>query len=161
MFSQKLRIVYLISSLCVLAFSFSALAQNRNKRKIDTPEIFPGKRLNLKNDKGTLSVRGVVGGDSQDRYVINLTPGKKMTVTLQSDQNKGEFSLCDIKGGFGDSDKCVEGANAITKNATRSRRAKYNQFKRWVGKIPKSGDYGISVVAYPGSAKYTLIIKVE
>jgi hypothetical protein len=82
-------------------------------------------------------------------------------IVLYSEQNKADFSICDERDGYGDSDVC-QGAKSIRlKYSTVSKEVKYRKAMQWTGRIPKAGDYTISVVAYPGSARYTLQVKVE
>ena len=124
-------------------------------------ESHSSKRLTLAKGVGTVSARGEVGGESQDRYIVNLEAGRKVTVALYSEQNKAEFSICNEKDGFGDSDIC-EGSKSIRlRDFSKSKKVIYRRAMQWAGRIPAAGDYTISVVAYPGSARYVLRIKVE
>jgi hypothetical protein len=119
------------------------------------------KRVSLADGVGTITERGEVGGESQNRYVLNLDAGRKVTIVLESEQNKADFSLCDERDGFGDSDICQKAKTTRLKYSTKSKEVKYRKAMQWTGRIPKAGDYTISVTAYPGSARYTLQIKVE
>ena len=99
------------------------------------------------------TVKGVIGGESHDSYVIRARQGQILTVQIswrperhkEMGDNRAEFSLSespDFNGGqvtFGkESDKG----------------------KRWSGKIPKTGNYYIYVTAHP-TAHYTLKVNVR
>jgi hypothetical protein len=94
------------------------------------------------------TVKGFIGGESHDSYVIRARQGQILTVQIswrperhkEMGDNRAEFSISespDFNGGqvtFGkESDKG----------------------KRWSGKIPKTGNYYIYVTAHP-TAHYTL-----
>jgi hypothetical protein len=119
------------------------------------------KRLSLADGVGTITERGEVGGESQDRFVLNIDAGRKVTIVLYSEQNNADFSICDERDGYGDSDVCQRAKPIRLKYSTRSKEVKYRKAMQWTGRIPKADDYTISVVAYPGSARYTLQVKVE
>jgi hypothetical protein len=118
------------------------------------------KRISLSNGVGTITEQGETGGESQDRYVLNLNAGRKVEIVLYSEQNKADFIICDERDGFGDSDVCQRAKPMRLKESSRSKISS-RKVMRWTGRIPKAGDYTISVVAYSGSARYTLQLKVE
>jgi len=93
------------------------------------------------------TVRGFIGGESQDRYVIHARQGRTMTVRIswrREDENFASFSVSPA----GDPDaEPLDGRES-------------NNGKRWSGRIPKTGDYIIAVVAHP-SAHYTLRVTVK
>jgi len=119
------------------------------------------KRISLADRAGTITLHGEIGGESRDRYVFNLEAGRKVTIVLYSRQNKADFSICDERDGYGDSEVCQSARNIRLKYFTRSKEVKYRRAQQWTGSIPIAGDYTISVVAYPGSDRYTLQVKVE
>lgn len=47
-------------------------------------ESHDSKRLTLAKGVGVVTARGEVGGESQDRYALNLEAGRKVTVVLYS-----------------------------------------------------------------------------
>ena len=61
-------------------------------------------------------------------------------------ENRAEFSISD-KSGFFEAEPVTFGVDS-------------NKGKRWTGKIPKTGDYFIYVVAHP-DARYTLRVRVK
>jgi hypothetical protein len=100
----------------------------------------PPKRL-----RSPATVRGFVGGESQDRYVIRARKGRTMTVTIswrKEDDNSAGFSVSASPDG-----EQLPGQES-------------NDGKRWTGKTPKTGDYSISVTAHP-SAHYVLRVTVR
>ena len=108
------------------------------------PRPSPPKRL-----RSPALVRGFIGGESHDAYVIRVAKGKTMTVQLswrQVASNRAEFHVSDIPGFFG--------ASPVTFGKDSA------DGKRWTGKIPKTGNYYIYVVAHP-DARYTLKVSLK
>jgi hypothetical protein len=104
----------------------------------------PKKRL-----RSPAIVKGFIGGESHDSYVIRARRGQTITVRIswrRSSDNRAEFSVSKSANFFnGDSvnfGKESEGG------------------KRWTGKIPETRNYYIYVVAHP-TARYTLRVTVE
>ena len=119
------------------------------------------KHLSLTSGVGTVTEQGEIGGESQARYTLQLEAGRKITVTLFSQQNKAEFGICDERDGFGDSEACQGGKIIKLKRPGKFGKARHRTAAYWSGLIPQTGSYTITVTAYPGSARYTLQIKVE
>jgi hypothetical protein len=89
-------------------------------------------------------VRGVIGGESHDSYVIRAAKGKTMTVRLSwrdEDGNQAQFTV-------------NEGAEPVTFGKES------DDGKRWTGKIPRTANYYIYVVAHP-IARYTLRVTLK
>jgi hypothetical protein len=148
----RYRILHIFAVLGIVIFIVSrTIAQESHTEK----------RISLANGVGTITEHGEVGGESQDRYVLNIDAGRRVTIVLYSEQNKADFSICDERDGYGDSDVCQRAKTIRSKYSTRSKEVKYRKAMQWMGRIPKAGDYTISVIAYPGSASYTLQVKVE
>lgn len=104
----------------------------------------PKKRL-----RSPATVKGFVGGESQDHYVIRVRKGHIMTLRIswrREDDNKASFD--------------VSAASASDNAGEEISGTDSDGGKRWTGKIPKTGDYIISVVAIP-SAHYTLRVTVK
>ena len=92
------------------------------------------------------SVRGFIGGDSHDEYVIHVRSGRVLTIRLswrREADNRAEFSVR----GSPNTEPVKFGMES-------------DDGKRWTGKIPKSGDYYIDVYAHP-TAHYTLRVAVK
>jgi len=94
------------------------------------------------------SVRGFIGGESHDSYVVNVSRGRVLAVSLswrREGDNRAEFAV-------------TESPNSD------SEPVKFGKWshggKRWIGKVPKSGDYYVQVFAHP-TAHYTLGVTVK
>ena len=92
------------------------------------------------------TIRGLVGGESNDTYVVHVRKGHQLTVELswkKEDDNTASFGM--------GSSKDLEPVS-FGKESHGGR--------KWVGKVPKTGDYFIEVVAHP-SAHYVLKVRVK
>ena len=108
------------------------------------PRPTPPKRL-----RSPAVVKGFIGGESHDAYVIRAAKGKTMTVQLSwrdEGGNRAEVSISDMSGFF-EAEPVTFGIES-------------NDGKRWTGKIPKTGNYYIYVVAHP-AARYTLKVRLK
>jgi hypothetical protein len=102
----------------------------------------PKKRL-----RSPATVRGFVGGEAQDHYVIRARKGRTITVRIswrKEESNSASFSVSP-----------ASPPDSEVLPGTESADGRY-----WTGKIPKTGDYLISVVAHP-SAHYKLTVIVR
>ena len=98
-------------------------------------------------------VRGFIGGESHDSYVIRARKGQIMTVQIswrhehnELGDNHAEFFVGELPDFDGD------GRVKFGKES--------NEGKRWSGKIPKTGSYYVYVTAHP-TAHYTLRVTVK
>ena len=102
------------------------------------------------------TVRGFIGGESHDSYVIRARKGRIMTVQLtwrhehddQRRENHAEFFVGDLPNFNADG------------LVTFGKESSSEKGRSWSGKIPKTGDYYIYVLANP-SAHYTLRVIVK
>ncbi len=104
----------------------------------------PKKRL-----RSPATVKGFIGGESHDSYVIRARKGQTMTVQIswrRKDDNRAEFTVS-------------ESSNFFTGGQVTFGKSSDND-KRWSGKIPKTGSYYLYVVAHP-TARYTLSVTVK
>ncbi len=104
----------------------------------------PKKRL-----RSPATVKGFIGGESHDSYVIRARKGQTMTVQItwrRKDDNRAEFTVS-------------ESSNFFNAGQVTFGKASANN-RRWSGKIPKTGSYYIYVVAHP-TAHYTLSVTVK
>ena len=100
------------------------------------------------------TVRGFIGGESHDSYVIRARKGQTMTIQIswrrEHDNapvaNHAEFFVGELPDFDG---------NGQVKFGKES-----NEGKRWSGKIPKTGNYYIYVMAHP-TAHYALRVTVK
>jgi hypothetical protein len=101
------------------------------------------KAICFPQESKTAVIRGFIGGESHDSYVLRLRAGRKITVRIISRGNRAGFSVSTSEFGepvsFG---KETDGGMT------------------WSGTIPQTGVYFISVTAHP-QARYTLKVTKE
>ena len=123
---NSLRLMLLLAVLAT-----SAVAQPRTKpKRVHAPA----------------TIRGLVGGEANDTYVVRIARGRQLTVEIswkKEDDNTASFSLTDSRDGR---------AVSFGKESDGGR--------KWTGKVPNTGDYFIEVVAHP-SAHYVLKVKIK
>ena len=100
------------------------------------------------------TIRGFIGGESHDSYVIHARKGQIMTVKI-SWRREHDKDLRNNHAEFWVKERPNRAGNGYVKFGKES-----NKGKRWSGKIPKTGDYYISVAAHP-IAHYTLRVTVR
>lgn len=94
------------------------------------------------------TVRNLVGGESTDRYVIRARKGQTMTLRLSWKKEK-------------DFDNSASFSVSPDSNPAEMLAGQESDGgKRWTGKIPRTGDYLIEVVAHP-FAHYTLRVSLR
>jgi len=94
-------------------------------------------------------VRGFIGGESHDGYVVRARKGQVLTVNLswrREGDNRASFAVS-------------ESPDPYTGEPVKFGNDSDNG-RRWVGRVPRSGDYYIDVVAHP-SAHYSLKVSVR
>lgn len=129
------------SSFLLIALAIVLIAANSCWAQDDTT---PKRRL-----RSPATTRGVIGGESHDSYVIQARKGRTMTVQiswLRVDDNRAEFTVSESANFFNGEEV------AFGKTSDKG--------KRWSGKIPKTKDYYIYVVAHP-TADYTLRVRLK
>jgi hypothetical protein len=99
------------------------------------------------------TVRGFIGGESHDSYVIRGRKGQIITVQIswrrehsELGENHAEFFVGELPNFDG------EGRVKFGRES--------NHGKRWRGRLPKTGNYYIYVMAHP-TAHYTLKVTVR
>ena len=93
--------------------------------------------------KSMVPVKGFIGGESHDSYVIRARQGQILTVRLswqREDDNRASFTVSESPDFSGAPAKFGNGSHEDT---------------RWAGTVPRNGNYYVYVVAHP-SARYTL-----
>jgi hypothetical protein len=128
-------------SFLLFVFALSLLVPTLTKAQDDST---PKKRL-----RSPATVRGFIGGESHDSYVIRARRGKTMTVRISwrpEEDNSAGFSVSRSSSFFS-----AEPLAGGTESADG---------KRWTGKIPATGNYYIYVTAHP-TAHYTLRMVVR
>lgn len=104
----------------------------------------PKKRL-----RSPATASGVIGGEAHAGYVIRARKDQTMTVQItwrRKDDNRAEFTVSESSNFFNG------GQVTFGKSSDKG--------KRWSGKIPRTKNYYIYVVAHP-TANYTLSVTVE
>ena len=91
----------------------------------------------------TAVVKGFIGGESHDSYLVHATAGRKVTVRITSLANRAGFTVSTTE--FGEA---VPFGQATQNGNT------------WTGTVPQTGVFFISVVAHPTS-RYTLRVTKE
>jgi hypothetical protein len=107
-------------------------------------EASPPRRL-----RSLAPVRGFIGGEAHDGYVVRARKGQVLTVRLSwrsEGDNRASFSV-------------RESPDYYTAEPVKFGNESDNG-RRWTGRIPRSGDYYIDVVAHP-SAHYTLKVSIR
>ena len=102
---------------------------------------YPKRRL-----RPPVTIHGGIGGEAQDRYVIRARKGQTLTVQLswrKEGDNTASFSITPDN---------ESGESLIGQSS--------DDGKRWTGKIPRTGNYLLSVMAHP-SARYTLRVRLK
>jgi hypothetical protein len=100
------------------------------------------------------TVKGFIGGESHDSYVVRARQGQTLTVQInwrrehdnETGDNRAEFLVSESPRFDGDGP--VNFGNES------------NEGKRWSGRVPKTGNYYIYVTAHP-TAHYTLRVTVR
>jgi len=107
----------------------------------------------VKRLRNPATVKGFIGGESHNSYVIRVRKGQTLTVQIswkhehdkEQGDNEAQFSISDLPDfAFDDLKFGKESDNG----------------KRWTGRVPKTGDYYIYVIAHP-TAYYTLRVTIK
>jgi len=92
------------------------------------------------------TVRGLIGGEAHDGYVVRVSKGRSLTIEISwrsEDNNTASFGV---------------GTNADFEPVTFGQESANG--KKWVGKVPRTGDYFIEVMAHP-RAHYVLKVTIR
>ncbi len=128
----------------IIAFFVSAILLFGASEALAQKDSTPKKRL-----ISPATVKGSIGGEAHNSYVVRARQGQTMTVQItwrREDNNRAEFSVS-------------RSANFFNGSVVKFGKESDNG-RRWRGIIPKSGNYYIYVVANP-SARYTLKVTVK
>jgi hypothetical protein len=99
--------------------------------------------------RSSATVRGFIGGESHDGYVVRARKGSVLTVRLswrREGDNRASLTMSESPDYY---------TGEPVKFGTE-----YNNGRRWVGRIPRSGDYYITVVAHH-SVHYALHLSLR
>ena len=132
MIQTRLRVIHSLWVVLILSIlAGSALAQPMPKPK----------RL-----RAPATIRGLVGGEANDTYVVHVRKGHQLTVEIswkKEDDNTASFGM---------------GASKDLEPVSFGKESSGG--RKWTGKVPKTGDYFIEVVAHP-RAHYVLKVSVK
>jgi hypothetical protein len=95
------------------------------------------------------SVRGFIGGESHDSYVVRARKGQTLTVRLswrREGDNRASFTVSESPDYY---------TGELAKFGSE-----YDDGRRWAGRVPRTGDYYVYVVAHP-SAHYRLKVSIR
>jgi len=124
---------------------------SESRRSVATPEMALAqvKTSPLRRLRSPATARGFIGGEAHDGYVVRARKGSVLTVRLswrREGDNRASFTVSEspdyyagepVKFGAEDSDG-----------------------QRWTGRVPRTGNYYVYVVAHP-SAHYTLKVSIR
>jgi hypothetical protein len=136
---QKISLLLDVLAALLLTANIAAVQEDTTLK-----DTTPKKRL-----RSQAIVKGFIGGESHDSYVIRGSKGRTMIVQIswrRQGNNRAEFAICESHDFF-DSEPVKFG-----KESDNSR--------RWTGKIPRTANYYIYVVGHP-AAHYTLKVSVN
>ncbi len=129
---NKLQRTYLfftlIATLVLVVHTAFAQTDNTPKKRLRSPA----------------TVRGGIGGEAHDSYVIRARKGQTLTVQISwrnEGDNHAEFTISESRNFF-DAEQVGFGKAS-------------DDNKRWTGKVPRTRDYYVYVVAHP-LAHYTI-----
>ena len=128
---------YFLPAILAVILSMIA-AENVSAQRDRTPK----KRISIPS-----AVRGYIGGEAHDSYVVRARRGRVLVVEIswrKDGDNRAEFTVS-------------RGSNFFNKSPVKFGK-ETNGGKKWSGKIPQTGDYYIYVVAHP-TARYTLRVR--
>lgn len=131
---MRLKSKWRLLCLCTMVMFFTAASGSAQNST-------PKKRL-----RAPATIRGLIGGESTDRYVIRARKGQTITISIawkKEEDNTASFSL-----------------SPASDNSEQLAGQESDDGKRWTGKIPRTGDYLIEVVAHP-YAHYTLRARLK
>lgn len=126
---KRAFLVLVVPAILLIAPSFiSAQSDTTSKKLLRSPA----------------AAKGFVGGEAHDSYIIHARKGQTMTVQIswrRKKNNRAEFTVS-------------KSANFFRATQVKFGKAS-DKGRRWSGKIPKTGNYYIYVVAHP-TANYTI-----
>ena len=99
--------------------------------------------------RSSTTARGFIGGESHDGYVVHARKGNLLTLRIswrREGDNRASLSVSESPD-FYSGEQAKFGAES-------------HDGQRWVGRVPRTGDYYVNVVAHP-SAHYTLNVNVR
>src|SRR5205085_1819082 len=123
---------------------------SRSKRSFTTSDLAVARveTAHLRRLRSMAPVHGFIGGESRDGYVVRARQGQVLTVRLswrREGDNRASLFVSESPDFSGEAAKFGNDSH---------------NGRRWVGRVPRTGDYYVSVMAHP-SARYTLHVSVR
>jgi hypothetical protein len=109
----------------------------------------------MKRLRSPAIVKGLIGGESHDSYVIHARKGQTMTVEISWRLEPFDDQKYDTIAQFSVSEWPIFSDDGQVKGAKAS-----NDGKRWTAKISRTGNYYIYVTGYP-TVNYILSVTVQ
>ena len=137
-----MKITNVLTKICLIVFAAMILFLTVGGAQAQTDSV---KKVRLKSPA---TVKGEIGGESHDSYVIRVRKNQTLTVQITW-KEKGDYTahfVVSRSANFFDGD-VIRGIST------------YNE-KNWHSKIKKTGDYYIYVTGHP-VANYTLKVSVK
>ena len=121
---------------------------SRSKRSFTTLAVARVETAPLRRLRSMAPVHGFIGGESHDGYVVRARKGQVLTVSLSWRRESDNLASLAVSESADFSGEAAQfGSDS-------------NNGRRWVGWVPRTGDYYVSVMAHP-SAHYTLHVSVR
>jgi hypothetical protein len=121
-----------------------------NLGQLSAPADSPGREnSSAVRLRGAAPARGFIGGESHDAYVVRARAGQLLRVRLswrREGDSRASFTVS-------------ESPDFYSGEAAKFG-AEYDGGRRWSGRVPRTGDYYVYVVAHP-SARYALRVSVR
>ncbi len=124
---------------------------SQSGRSVATPDVAVSRveTSTLRRLRRLAPVRGFIGGEAHDGYVVRARKGQVLTVRL-SWRSEGDNRASLV---------VSESPDFYTVEPAKFGSG-YDDGQRWSGRVPKTGDYYVYVVAHP-SAHYTLKVSIR
>jgi hypothetical protein len=126
----RVAVLFFILSCCSYAYAFAQAP----------------KPITLNGGTGHISVRGKVGGEEHDAYMLKLEAGRSVRIALSSTGGKASLKFCD--------------SDDFSGSAPVAFGKRSPDGKSWTGRIPAQHMYYIYIVAHP-EARYILSLWVK
>ena len=133
--------VLAVMAFLVMMVSLQPLAQSRGTEAIAPIEFAPGKKMAIVS--GSVQRphgEGDMHNDGADRFSLHYRAGQKISFNLESAGNRAIFT--------------ITSANSDLSGLPASTR-------KWSGRLPKSGDYYLTVWTRTGAARYTMKVSLR
>ena len=101
-------------------------------------------RLRFPRGRNTAVVKGLVGGEVTDYYLVRARAGQRLIARATSPLRRTQVNV-----------------SWAADDAQLADEPERSDLTRWEGRVPRTGDYLITVNVYPGGEQYTLRVTVR